>query len=128
MRSTPSVSTLLVQPLVRALASHPPALDELLLAADLTPELLADPAARVSPAQFRAAWGEGVRLSRDRRLALAVAASLPSGALGIVEYVCRSAATVGDALAQWVRYLNRVRIHWDDRRGERFRALERLTG
>ena len=105
MGSTPSVSTLLVQPLVHALAS-PPARDALLVAADLTPELLADPDARVSPAQFRAAWGEGVRLSREPRLALAIAASLPSGALGIVEYVCRSAPTVGDALAQWVRYLN----------------------
>jgi len=106
MRSHASVSALLVQPLVFALGSSPPALEAFFGATDLTPQLLSDPDARVSPAQFCVAWAEGVRLSGDPRIALTIAAAIPSGAFGVVEYLCRAAATVGDALAQWIRYLN----------------------
>ena len=106
MRSHASISALLVQPLVFALGSSPPALEAFFGATDLTPELLANPDARVSPSQFCVAWAEGIRLSGDPRMALGIAASIPAGAFGLVEYVCRSAATLGDALAQWVRYLN----------------------
>ena len=45
----------------------------------------------------------------DRRSASSRSRSPPAtppGAFGIVEYVCRSAPTLGDALRQWVRYLN----------------------
>lgn len=106
MRTHASVSALLVRPLVFSLASSPPALEAFYGATDLTPELLADPDARVSPAQLCVAWAEAVRLSGDPRLALGIASAIPGGAFGIVEYVCRSAATLGAALSQWVRYLN----------------------
>jgi AraC-like DNA-binding protein len=33
---------------------------------------------------------------------------MPPGAFGVVEYVCRACATLGDALAQWVRFLNLI--------------------
>jgi AraC-like DNA-binding protein len=99
-----SVSTLLVRPLVAALGSaHLPAFWG---ATDLTPELALDGDARISPAQFCVAWGELIRLSENPRIALAIADATPAGAFGIVEYVCRSAPTLGEALRRWVRYLN----------------------
>jgi AraC-like DNA-binding protein len=99
----PSVSVVLVRPLVAAL--EPRAAQELFAKADLTREIALDPEARVSPAQFCVAWAEALRLSKDSALALAIAKATPPGAFGIVEYVCRSQKTVRDALEQWCRYL-----------------------
>jgi AraC-like DNA-binding protein len=101
-----SVSALLVRPLVLALGSA--RLARFWAATDLTPELVADDDARITPAQFCVAWAEALRLAGDPQLALAIAASIPAGAFGIIEYVCRSAPTVGDGLRQWVRYLNLI--------------------
>jgi AraC-like DNA-binding protein len=99
-----SISVLLVRPLALALGSRH--LSAFWRATDLTPELVADNDARISPAQFCVAWAEAVRLTGDPQLALAIARATSPGAFGIVEYVCRSAPTLGDALRQWVRYLN----------------------
>jgi len=96
-----TVSTLLVRPVVAALASA----DAFWRATDLTPELVADTDARLTPAQFCVAWAELVRQTSPT-VALKIAAATPPGAFGIVEYVCRSAPTIGEALRQWVRYLN----------------------
>jgi AraC-like DNA-binding protein len=98
-----SVSVVLVRPVMAALdRSH---LAAFYAATDLTPELIADDDARITPAQFCVAWGELVRRTKPD-IALAIADAMPPGAFGIVEYVCRSAPTVGDALRRWVRYLN----------------------
>jgi AraC-like DNA-binding protein len=99
-----TVSVLLVRPLAAAVGSA--GLAELLGATDLTPQILADDDARISPAQFCVAWSESMRLADNRALALAIAGATPPGAFGIVEYVCRSAPTLRVALLQWVRYLN----------------------
>jgi AraC-like DNA-binding protein len=99
-----TVSVLLVRPLACVLAA--PQLAELWPAADLSPQLVADDDARISPAQFCVAWAEAIRLTGDPALALTIARATPAGSFGIVEYVCRSAPTLGDALARWVRYLN----------------------
>ncbi|CAN5154203.1 AraC family transcriptional regulator [soil metagenome] len=99
-----SVSTLLVRPVVAALGSG--RLPAFWGATDLTPQLVLDDNARISPAQFCVAWAELIQLSGVPYVALAVADATPPGAFGIVEYVCRSAPTLGDALRQWVRYLN----------------------
>lgn len=99
-----SISMLLVRPLVLALGSGK--LDAFWGATDLTPQMLADDDARISPAQFCVAWAEAMRLANDRRLALTLARAAQPGAFGIVEYVCRAASTLGEALRQWVRYLN----------------------
>lgn len=98
-----SVSVLLVRPIAAAVGSA--RLPELLGAADLTAELVSDDDARISPAQFCIAWAELVRFTNPM-IALAIASATPPGAFGIVEYVCRSAPTLGEALRQWVRYLN----------------------
>jgi len=83
----------------------PGALERFWRATDLTPEMIGDPEARVSPAQFCVAWAEAARLSGEPALALRIAESIPQGAFGVVEYVCRSAPTLHEALRQWVRYL-----------------------
>ena len=99
-----TVSVLLVRPLVAAVGSA--GIEALCGAADVTPQMLADDDARITAAQFCVAWSEAHRLTCDRQLALRLAAATPAGAFGIVEYVCRAAPTVGEALRQWVRYLN----------------------
>jgi hypothetical protein len=99
-----SVSILLVRPLALAVGSAH--ILDLLAAADLTPQILADDDARISPAQFCVAWAEAVRVTGNPQLALAIARATPIGAFGIVEYVCRAAPTLGEALRRWVRYLN----------------------
>ena len=99
-----SVSVLLVRPLVLALGSE--RLEPFWRATDLSPTLVADQDARISPAQFCVAWAEATRLTGTPDLALAIARATPAGAFGIIEYVCRAAATLGDALRKWVRYLN----------------------
>jgi len=99
-----SVSVLLLRPVVLAVGSA--GLEAFWRATDLTPEIVGDDEARISAPQFCVAWAEALRLAGNRQLALAIAAATPPGAFGIVEYVCRSAPTLGDALRQWVRYLN----------------------
>ena len=99
-----SVSVLLVRPI--ALAVGHAGLPAFWGATDLTPQLVADDDARISAAQFCVAWAEALRLTGDRQLALKIGSALPPGAFGIVEYVCRSAPTLGDALRRWIRYLN----------------------
>src|SRR5688572_28972786 len=99
-----TVSVLLVRPVVMAAGSAN--LEQFWGATDLTPQIVADNDARISPAQFLVAWSEGVRLTGDRQIALRIASAIPPGAFGIVEYVCRAAPTFGEALRQWVRYLN----------------------
>lgn len=101
-----SVSVLLLRPLVALLSEAPEARASFFGASDLTPEQVADPDARVSPSQFCVAWAEFLRQSGDPQIALRMAEVILPGAFGVVEYVCRSAPTLGDALRQWVRYLN----------------------
>ena len=99
-----SVSVLLVRPIVLAIGNAH--LDAFWGATDLTREIVSDDDARISAAQFCVAWAEGLRLTNDPQLALRIATAMPNGAFGIVEYVCRSSATIGQALREWVRYLN----------------------
>lgn len=102
-----TVSALLVRPLAFALGCGPPgALDALYAATGLTPDLLADPDARIAPGQLRRAWDLAIELSGNPLLALELSAATPPGAFGVVEYVVRSAATIGEALALGVRYLH----------------------
>lgn len=100
-----SISTVLVRPLVHALMGNPAALAALFAKTDLTPEIVADPEARVSPAQFCVAWAEAIRQSGDLALALRIVEATPPGSFGVVEYVCRSASTMRQALTYWCRYL-----------------------
>jgi len=99
-----SVSVVLVRPLAAAIGAA--SLDAFWGATGLTPQLLADDDARISAPQLCVAWAEALRLTGNRLLPIQIAAALPPGAFGIVEYVCRAAPTLGEALRRWVRYLN----------------------
>lgn len=105
MSVLPSISAVLVRPLERALSSQPGALAQFYAATDLTAAIVADPEGRVSPAQFCVAWATAIQLTSNPTLALDIADATPPGAFGVVEYVCRSTATLRDALKQWCRYL-----------------------
>lgn len=100
-----SISVVLVRPLAATLTAEPKALAAFYASTDLTPQILADAEARVTPAQFCVAWAETIRQSGDPLLALHLAETLPLGAFGVVEYACRAAPTVRAAFRQWVRYL-----------------------
>lgn len=97
---------MLVRPVVAAVGSA--GLAAFWGATDLTPQIITDDDARISAAQFCVAWAEGIRITKDPQLALRIATATPPGVFGIVEYVCRSTATIGEALRQWVRYLNLI--------------------
>ena len=99
-----SVSVLLVRPVIAALGTA--ALDAFWGATDLTAAIVGDDDARISAAQFCVAWAEALRATANPALALKIAEATPPGAFGNVEYVCRSAPTIGEELRQWVRYLN----------------------
>jgi len=103
MAPSATIDAVLVRPLAAALPAR--ALPAFFESTDLTPQLLAAPEARVSPTQLCVAWAEAMRLSGDPALALRIARATPPGAFGIVEYVCKSAPTLREALRQWVRYL-----------------------
>jgi AraC-like DNA-binding protein len=101
-----TVSVVLVRPLVLAIAGDEASLASFYRATDLTPEMLADTEARITASQFCVAWAQATELSKGGEpLALRLAHAIPQGAFGVVEYVCRSAPTLGDAITQWVRYL-----------------------
>jgi AraC-like DNA-binding protein len=110
MRTLGSVWVLRVRPRGAARgAAGPgaePRLDAFWSATGLTAQLLADGDARITAPQLSAAWAEALRLTGDRALPLRAAAAVPAGAFGIPEHVCRAAPTLGEALRQWVRYLN----------------------
>jgi len=84
MPSAGSVSTLLLRPVLGALFARGIAPAGFFAATDLTPEIVADGDARVSPAQFCVAWAELVRQT-EPTIALAIAEGTPPGAFGIVE-------------------------------------------
>ncbi|MFT3694816.1 MAG: AraC family transcriptional regulator ligand-binding domain-containing protein [Kofleriaceae bacterium] len=98
-----SISTLLVRPIVAALGSD--RLPDFWRVTDLSPAIVGDADARITASQFCVAWSALTRATSPS-VALQIADATPIGSFGIVEYVCRSAATLGDALTQWVRYLN----------------------
>ncbi len=71
---------------------------------------------------FRAFFDAAAEAAGDPALGVHLAQRLPRGVWGVVEYACRSAATIRDALVRLVRYfglLNEVvTISFDERGGE----------
>lgn len=100
-----AVSATLIPPLLRRLSgeSQRRAFFE---ATGLTPAWVADRDARITASQLAAAWAELARITGDQHVSLSVAKGTEVGTYGVVEYLCRSAPSLGDALREWVRYLN----------------------
>ena len=99
-----TISSVLLTPVLAALPES--AREAFFHVTDTSPALIADAERRVSASQFCVAWAELTRRTGDPSIALRIAEATPVGAFGVVEYLCRCQPTLGDALRQWVRYLN----------------------
>ncbi len=80
----------------------------LLNAAGVQPALLDDVDARVPAEAVEALWDDVARRSGDPAFGLHIAEQSPRGSFGVVEYVCRNAATLGQALRTMTRYARLV--------------------
>ncbi len=78
--------------------------DELLAAANIARNTLADPDGRVVPEALLRFWQAGYERLSDPALSLHVAESLPRGAYRVVEYLASHSATVGEAFEKLVQY------------------------
>lgn len=105
MLGSGTVSALLLRPVLGATAAVRGGERAVLDAIGLTREAVADQDAFITAAQLRDAW-RALAAIAGPDVALRVAAAAPVGAFGLVEYLCRSAETVEEALRRWVRYLN----------------------
>ncbi|MGI9624127.1 MAG: AraC family transcriptional regulator, partial [Acidimicrobiales bacterium] len=76
-----------------------------LAAADIDPEVVADPEGRVSLDQMRAFWFEAVARSGDPAIGLHAAQHVPHGLYGLIDYLFGYAVTVGDGIELMMRYL-----------------------
>lgn len=77
---------------------------ELLAQAQLTPEALADPDARLESHQAEALWRAAYQRSRDPLLALHAAEHLSFGAYRVVDFLVANSATVGEGIERLARY------------------------
>jgi AraC-like DNA-binding protein len=73
-------------------------------AAGFDPAALADPDARIPLAVEHALWEEAARVTGDPTFGLSAARALRPGAFDVLDYVVRTAPTLGDALARLARY------------------------
>jgi AraC-like DNA-binding protein len=100
-----SVSVRMFQLVVAGAAAQGVPPQELLAAAGLSAELLADPDARLPVSSELRLWSEAVRLTRDESLGLRLLESLQIGDFGGIGYAVRSSTTLGGAYERVVRYL-----------------------
>jgi AraC-like DNA-binding protein len=104
-----AVSVKLLQAIVTGAAMRGAAPDELLGAADLQAEQLADPDGRVPGACELRLWREATRLTGDDCLGLHMAESLPIAAHGALGFAVRGSATLGDAYQRVARFVHLAR-------------------
>jgi AraC-like DNA-binding protein len=89
---------------------------------ELPPTAMTDAEVTLPLTKFRALLDAAAEAAGDPALGVHVAQTLPRGAYGVVEYSCRSAPTIREALVRLVRYfglLNElVTVSFDERGGE----------
>jgi AraC-like DNA-binding protein len=78
--------------------------DELLAAAELTRAEVSDPDARIPVDKMSALWREAYARAGDPDLALHAAEALPFGAYTVIDFMARTAATIGTAFERISRY------------------------
>lgn len=77
---------------------------ELLAAAGLVADDVADPEARIGQEHWRRLWQEAVAHTGDPDLGLEAAAGIDRGYFGVIDYAARTAPTLREALPLAVRY------------------------
>lgn len=80
--------------------------DGLIRAFDLSPTVESDSEATLPLSTMQAFYDAAERAAADPFLGLHVASSLQRGAYGLVEFLCRSASTLREALDRIVRYIS----------------------
>jgi AraC-like DNA-binding protein len=108
MRPGPTISVHYVRALLgaaRALGADPSAL---MSAADLSPERLQDPDARLPVGTLFAVWREAPRLTGVAHFGLRAAQLAPVGALDVADYAMRACSTLREGLGKLLAY---SRIH-----------------
>lgn len=77
----------------------------ILASAAIDPEVIADPAGRVSFEQMQAFWREAVLQSGDPAIGLHAGSSIPRGAYGILDYLVGYSSTIGEGLQRLAEYI-----------------------
>jgi AraC-like DNA-binding protein len=94
-----------VQMVVDACAALGVDTDAVLAAAEIEPEVVADPEGRVSLEQMRTFWVEATQRSGDPAIGLHAGQQAPHGFYGLIDYLFGYAATIGDGIGLMMRYL-----------------------
>lgn len=79
--------------------------ERIVRAAGVAPQTMSDPEARVPGETANALWDGVARASGDPDFGLHAAERMELGPLGLIEYLGRTSATLGEALRQVVRYV-----------------------
>lgn len=77
----------------------------ILAKAGIDPELIADPAGRVSFEQMQTFWREAIAQSGDPALGLHAGSSIPRGVYGILDYLIGYSSTIGEGLHRLATYI-----------------------
>ena len=115
-----SVSVLALRPMINGFEKLGVRRAIALRAADLSPEKLSDPDARVSPTQIWLLWQKALEVTRDPCLGLHLAETVLPSDYGILGYIVVSSPTIRDALIRLNRYhdllADAVRYSFKERR------------
>ena len=95
----------------------------ILAGAGIDPEVIDDPAGRVSFEQMQAFWREAVLQSGDPAIGLHTGSSIPRGAYGILDYLVGYSSTIGEGLQRLAEYIPTINT-WLTMRSE----VDRHTG
>ena len=101
----PDVRTPVVGPTVAYVRACGGDADGLARRFGLSPSVERDDHATLPLSELRAFYDEAARAANDPFLGVHVAASVKRGTYGLLEFLCRSAGTLGDALERLVRFI-----------------------
>ena len=104
-RADPDVRTPVIGPTVAYVRSSGGDADALIRRFGLAARVERDDHASLPLSELRAFYDEAARAANDPFLGVHVAASVKRGTYGLVEFLCRSAGTLGDALERLVRFI-----------------------
>ena len=100
----PTVSVLVLVPLLEAVRRAGVNTDVLLARAELRPEAIEDPDSRFPLASWVAAWRLACEMSGDPALGIHAAEDLEPGVFGVIDYVTRCSGTLRESIERTCRY------------------------
>ncbi|MBN1653559.1 MAG: AraC family transcriptional regulator [Deltaproteobacteria bacterium] len=100
----PTVSVLLLSPLLKAIRKGGVSVDALFARAELRPEIVGDPDSRVPFSNWVALWRLASEMSGDPALGIHAAEDLEPGVFGVIDYVARCSGTLRGSVERTCRY------------------------